>query len=79
MMNYIWFDSLVVLKKVGMYNVNDLYKKAGDWYIEWQRVTMGDNEWYNEWQRIQRVATNDNWWYNEWQRVLQRVATNESE
>ena len=34
-------------------------KRQTRWYIEWQRVTMTDNEWYNEWQRMKRVKMND--------------------
>ena len=32
-------------------------KKTDKWYIEWQQVTLSDNEWYKEWQQ---VTTRDN-------------------
>ena len=60
-----------------------VYKKADEWYIEWQRVTTNDNEWqcvYNKWQRMttsenewwnewQLITASDNEWYNKWQRM----------
>ena len=48
-----------------------VYKKTGEWYIEWQRVTTSgttsDNKWYNEWCTKWQRVTRCN--YNEWQRV----------
>ena len=42
-----------------IYKYEIVYKKTDEWYIEWQRVIMSDNE--------------DSKWYNEWQRVVQQV------
>ena len=53
-----------------------VYKNADEWYIEWHRVTTGDNKWYNEWQRM---ATNDKESYNEWQKVIQRMTNSDNE
>ena len=54
-----------------------VYKKTGEWYIEWQRVTTICATSDNEWQRVvQRETTSDNEWQrvatndNEWQRVV---------
>ena len=44
------------------------FKKADEWYIEWQRVTSSDNEWYNEWQ--QKTMSD-----SEWQQVVKQMKT----
>ena len=49
-----------------------VYKKTGEWYIEWQRVTTSGITSDNEWQRkTMSGATSDNEW--------QRVATSDKE
>ena len=53
-----------------------VYKKTGEWYIEWQRMTTNKNEWYKEWQRM---TTSDNEWYNQWQRVTKSGTTGDNE
>ena len=50
------------------------YKKTGERYIEWHRMTTSDSEWYKEWQWMttsgttsdnnwQGVTRNDNEWH----------------
>ena len=72
-----------------------IYKKTGEWYIEWQRVvqrvttsgTTTDNEWYNDWQRMatvvhndwQRMITSDNKMCNKWQRMTTSGTTSDNE
>ena len=51
------------------------YKKTGERYIEWHRMTTSDSEWYKEWQWMttsgttsdnnwQGVTLSDKKWYN---------------
>ena len=57
--------------------VKIVYKKTGECYIKWQRVTTSgttsdnnDNEWYNQWQEVTTSGTRgDSKWYNERQRM----------
>ena len=69
-----------------------VYKKTGDWYIEWQRVTMSGTTSENEWQGMttsdnkwQRMTSSDNEWQtvttndNELQGMAASVTTNENE
>ena len=43
-----------------------VYKKTGEWYIEWQRVVQRVTASDNEWQRMTTSCTTSD---NEWQRV----------
>ena len=45
-----------------------VYKKTGEWYIEWQRMTTSGTTNDNEWQRMTKSGTTND---NEWQRVVQ--------
>ena len=45
-----------------------VYQKTDEWYIEWQRMTTGNDKW-------QWMTTND----NEWQRMTTGSTTNGSE
>ena len=48
-----------------------VYKKADEWYIEWQRVTKNDNAW-------KRITTSGAASDKEWQQVIQQVATSDN-
>ena len=67
-----------------------IYKKTGEWYIEWKRVTTSGTTSDNKWQRVttsgttsgttsdnewQRMTTND----NEWQWMVQRMTKSDNE
>ena len=48
-----------------------VYEKTDECYIEWQRVTMNDNDWYNG---RQQMTTSE----NEWQRMTTSGTANEN-
>ena len=65
--------------QVEMIKQQILYKKTGDWFIEWQWMTTSSTTGDSEWQRVvQRVTTNDNEWQlavtndSEWQQLTMR-------
>ena len=47
-----------------------VYKKADEWYIEWQRMTTNDNEWQH-----MKIGGSEWQWYNEWKQrsTIQRM------
>ena len=53
-----------------------VYKKTGEWQIEWQQVTQGWNECCNQWKRATTSNTTSD---PEWQRVMQGVTGSNSE
>ena len=50
-----------------------VYKKTGEWYIEWQRMTASDKEWQRV---VQQMIMSGNEWFNKWEQVVQQVTTN---
>ena len=76
---------IVTIISLKMSNVEIVYKRTDEWYIEGQRVTANDNEWQRVVQRVkmsdkewQRMAMSDSkWeqWYSKWKRhsALQRM------
>ena len=49
-------------------------KKTDEWYIEWHRMTMSDNEWQRMVQPMTSSGTASGIeWYNKWQQMIQRV------
>ena len=89
-----WAKIFVVLYSINWPNLIDfmpflreiVYKKTGEWYIEWQRMTSSGTTSYNEWQWVTTSGTTSNKeWYNEWQRMTtndkewQRMAMSDSE
>ena len=53
-----------------------VYKKTGEWHIEWHWMTISDNEWQ---QVVQRMATSDTTSDNEWYSKWQQMTANDNE
>ena len=62
---------IVTIISLKMSNVEIVYKRTDEWYIEWQGVTTSGTKSKNEWQR---VATNGNEW-QQMRAVVQQMKT----